>query len=303
MEQIGQTPEEDAQKKDLTLRIALISIAALTLIAAVVFYVGKYTQPEKGRVSLFDSIFTQNTQQPVSTTTAADILNVQNQQRIENGVKASMSSSSTSSTSTTANNTVTLDSNTFAPIAKYKSKGTPVSPKNIITEYVIRATSSSAYSTTTRVDTLSTTTTSSSLGITYKVDPFWVIAKKGSSNMPVVIIKKVGPKAADVITMTRFQGTSAGTEDPTYGNVSYYYDNSSGQWMSVHYSDSAASNTSVEPEPVTLSQFTVGNKPIFRGTSATKTLIVALNTNDFIIVNISGTGYSDILNDFVKNIQ
>lgn len=317
MEPIGQIPEEnhnlqsspeeeidyqeeEEEKKDLTIRITLISIVALTLISAAVFYVSKYTQPEKGRVSLFDSIFTQNTQGVTGSTSVGDMLVAQYQEK--NAANESSSASSSASTTLSSTSTVTLDKDTFAPLDKNKITSGSTT-RNIITEYVIRATSSSAYSTTTRVDTLSATTTSAALGISYKIDPFWVITKKGSSDMPVVVIKKVGPKAADVITMTRFQGSSVSTEDSKYGNVSYYYDVGTSRWMNVYYSNSISANTSIEPEPVTQARFTLHNKPIFEGTSAVKTLIVALGINDFIIINISGTGYSDILDDFVKNIQ
>lgn len=317
MEPIGQIPEEkhnleaspeeeidyqeeEVEKKDLTIRITLISIVALTLISAVVFYVGKYTQPEKERVSLFDSIFTQNTQGGTGGTSVSDVLVAQYQEK--NATDESLSVSSSTSPTFSSSSTVTLDKDTFAPVTKNKT--TPGSTtRNIITEYVIRATSSSAYSTTTRVDTLSATTTSASLGISYKIDPFWVISKKGSTDVPVIVIKKVGPKASDVITVTRFKGSSVSTEDSKYGNVSYYYDVGTSQWMSVYYSNSISANASIEPEPVTQTRFTLYNKPIFEGTSVTKTLIVALNINDFIIVNISGTGYSGILNEFVKNIK
>ena len=295
--------EDVEDKKDFSIRITLMLITALTLIGAIAFYVSKYTHPEQGRVSLLDSIFTQDPQSDVNTSTVADVLAQQNQDNLARRDLIAQSSSSTHASST-ALSSVTLNRDTFAPVPKKTSSNLNGSAsKNIITEYIIRATSSNSFSTTTRVDVLSTMTISRDLGISFKVDPYWQVTPKWNTPYPTVRITKVGPRATDVITMTRFSGTSVSTEDSINGNVMYYYDPKTQLWMTLNYTNSTPINQSLSATSFTPTSFTVNQKPILKGTTPTKTLIVALNTNDFIIVNISGSGYSSILNEFVKNIR
>lgn len=295
--------EDVEDKKDFSIRITLMLITALTLIGATAFYVSKYTHPEQDRVSLLDSIFTQDTQSDASTSTVADVLEQQNQDNLARRDLIAQSSSSTRASST-ALSAVTLNSDTFAPVPKKTSSNlNGATSKNIITEYIIRATSSNSFATTTRVDVLSVTTVSKDLGVSFKVDPYWQVTPKWNTPYPTVRIAKVGPRATDVITMTRFSGTSVSTEDSINGNVMYYYDSNTQLWMTLNYTNSMPINKSLSATSFTPTSFTVNQKPIFKGTTAAKTLIVAPNTNDFIIVNISGSGYSSILDEFVKNIR
>lgn len=296
--------EDVEDKKDFSIRITLMLITALTLIGAIAFYVSKYTHPEQGRVSLLDSIFTQDPQSYASTSTVADVLAQQNQDNLARRDLIAQSSSSTRASST-ALSSVTLNRDTFAPVPKKTASSNlnGAASKNIITEYIIRATSSNSFSTTTRVDVLSATTISKDLGVSFKVDPYWQVTPKWNTPYPTVRIAKVGPRATDVITMTRFSGTSVSTEDSINGNVMYYYDSNTQLWMTLNYTNSTPINQSLSATSFTPTSFTVNQKPILKGTTPTKTLIVALNTNDFIIVNISGSGYSSILNEFVKNIR
>lgn len=301
------------EKKDRALSIAFTLIGALTLVAGFGFYVNKYVQPSRTSMN------------PALLVDLADTAPAATSDSTDGGkLEASPESDKASQIaaerpSSNASTTVLLNADTFAgPIYGAGFGSSTQKSRNIITEYIIRAasttpsneggsslngTSTAAASSAVRIDLLSEKVASSALGITFIKDPFWKQTASGNA----VTLKRVGPEAKDVIYIKRFSGASVTTEDPENGNVMYFFDSQKGSWMKVEYVgqslNQSGGGTKGVPVAFVPSRFTKDGKPVFEGTSRTRTLIVALDTSDFIIVNISGTGYAGILDYFVDGIS
>lgn len=280
-------PEE---QKDRTLSIVFVLIGTLTLISGVGYYVKNRVEPT--RTDIVSELYVsesdlatstspniQNT--PVYGSTEQDELVRKYKERLEEQRQ------------------ITLSEETFAKQNQPNTSSSTNTPKYIITETVIRATSTSLGTTTNRTQTLSEQATSSALGISFLKDPFWKQTTKGKS----IILKEVGPTTKDTITMTRFRGTSVTTEDPKYGNVTYFYDSVNKTWMRIYHDGALSIGDKVLPEIFVPIQTTKYRKPVFEGTGRYETLIIAFGSEDFLIVNINGTGYTKILDSFVREIR
>jgi hypothetical protein len=304
-----------------TLSVAFTLIGALTLVAAFGFYINTYIQPSRTSINpalLVDSFggtatATGNLSDGTAAATESD--------GGQGQMNASGQTDSGALPSSNASSTLLLTADTFArPSYGAGFSSSTQKAHNIITEYIIRATStpgavsssgktgtstgasSSPSSASLRTDLLSEKVTSSALGITFIKDPFWKQTTSGTA----VTLTQVGPEARDVIYMKRFYGASVATEDSANGNVMYFYDAKKSSWMKAEYSgqtlNQSGGGTKGIPVAFVPTHFTKGGKPIFEGTNQTRTLIIALDTADFIIVNISGTGYAGILDYFVDGI-
>lgn len=279
-------PEE---QKDRTLSIVFLLIGTLTLIAGVGYFIKNRVEPTRTNIVselyVSDADFVPETNPsaesaPVYGSAEQDDLVRKYKERLEEQRQN------------------TLTEETFAKPIKSSASSSSNTPELIITETIIRATSTSAGTTTNRVQTLAERATSSALGISFLKDPFWKETTKGKS----IILKEVGPTTRDTIIMTRFRGTSVTTEDPKYGNVTYFYDSVNKKWMRIYHDGTLSVGEKVTPEILVPTQATKYRKPIFEGTGRYKTLIVAFGFEDFLIVNINGTGYTKILDSFVKEI-
>ncbi|MCF7865740.1 MAG: hypothetical protein K9M11_04530 [Candidatus Pacebacteria bacterium] len=272
------------EKKDYTLSIAFTLIGALALISGFGIYVKKYVQPSKN--SNISELF-------IDTTKSDE------QARQDN--LAQLKVSTDENASGTIRRSSSLDKDIFTQPNSGTSTSTTTNT-NIITEYVIKATSTSngTGTTTLRVQDLSEKVTSKELKITFLKDPFWTQTTTGEN----LILKQVGPEAKDTIFVSRFHGTSVTTNDEVNGNSTYFYNTNEKTWMRLEYfGDISSLGDKIIPQTVVPTRSTKNNKPIFDGTSRSKTLIIALSIDDFIIINISGTGYTKILDTFVNNIS
>lgn len=267
-------PEE---KKDYTLSIAFTLIAALTLIAGGAYYIKHYIKPAKSAPISELYIDSSNEVSGMNnangevlaqgTLSAADELIRKYKENADQMNVESLAGAS----STTTYATSTVDTDTF----------------------------SMKIATTTRTQSLTELVTSKELGISFLKDPFWTQTTKGES----VVLKNVGPSGKDVIYMTRFRGASVTTEDAMNGSVIYFYQIEQKTWMRIEYTGDLTKQRELIPEAFAPIRATKDRKPILDGTNRTKTLIVALSINDFIIINISGSGYSAVLDSFVGGIQ
>lgn len=279
-------PEE---QKDTTLSIVFLLIGTLTLIAGVGYFIKNRVEPTRtdivSELYVSDSDLVPETNP--STENAPSYGSVE-QDELVRKYKERLETQ----------RQITLTEETFAKPDKPSATSSSDTPKYIVTETIIRATSTGAGTTTNRVQSLTERATSSALGISFLKDPFWKETTKGKS----IVLKEVGPTTRDTIIMTRFQGTSVTTEDPKYGNVTYFYDSVNKTWMRISHDGTLSVGEKVIPEIFVPIQTTKYKKPIFEGTSRYKTLIIAFGSEDFLIVNINGTGYTKILDSFVKEI-
>ena len=73
--------------------------------------------------------------------------------------------------------------------------------------------------------------------------------------------------------------------------------------MRVYHDDSLVLGQKVIPEKNTATTDDKVQQTNPEGTSRYKTLIIAFTAEDFLIVNINGTGYTQILDSFVREIR
>jgi hypothetical protein len=150
-----------------------------------------------------------------------------------------------------------------------------------------------------RVQKLTEIVFSDALGVSFLKDPYWKQTVKNNT----VTLSRVGPNSDNVITLIRFKGVSVTTEDSIRGSVTYYYDTTDKSWMIIELDPSVQEGDTVKPQPYIPLRYTKSGLPLLSGTSRYKTYVVVRGVQDFIIVNINGSGYTDILDDFVHEIR
>lgn len=279
-------PEE---QKDRTLSIVFVLIGALTLISGVGYFIKSRIEPT--RTDIISELYVSDSDLVSETNPNAENVSVYGsaeQDELVRKYKERLEEQ----------RQITLTEETFAKQSRPVASSSTSTPNYTITETIIRATSTSFGTTTNRIQNLTERATSSALGISFLKDPFWKQTTKGKS----IILKDVGPTTKDTIIMTRFRGTSVTTEDPKYGNVTYFYDSVNKVWMRIYHDGDLSVGEKILPEIFVPIQTTKYRKPIFEGTGRYKTLIIAFGFEDFLIVNINGTGYTKILDTFVKEI-
>lgn len=277
---------DEEEKKDATLSIVFTLIAALTVIACIGFYINHYIEPSKN--SIIPELLVDISEGAPNSETSPIVQKSESDIAEDELIKEY-------NKRLAEQKTIRENEELFAK-QNSTTTGTTTKAVFVVTEEIVRATSSIPVS---RTQSLSEQATSVELGISYVKDPYWKQTIKGDT----ITLRSVGPTGKDVITMTKFSGTSVTTEDSVNGNVTYFYDNSGKTWMRIDYAKQLSSEETIKPQAFTPIHFTRYNKPIFDGTSRSQTLIIAFSVNDFLIVNISGTGYTSILNAFVSAIH
>jgi hypothetical protein len=279
-------PEE---KKDITLSLIFTMIGALTVIAGVGYYIKHFVEPS--RTSVIPELLID--QSKIQTDTESEEL------VMEESETASEELIRKYQEKQAVEKTIRENDELFANQGKTTTTSTSTGPNYVITEKIIRATSTSNGATINRTQSLSLRATSTELGISFLKDPYWKQTTKGSTT----ILQNVGPTAKDAIMMTRFSGASVTTEDSMRGNVTYFYQSDNKTWMRIDYFGDLSTKESITPKAFVPIRFTKYKKPILDGTSRSKTLVIAFSTNDFLIINISGTGYTGILDAFAAEID
>lgn len=281
---------EPEDKKDKTLSTVFILIGALTFITAIGYFITNKVNPV--RTNIVSELYVSDSEvapESEPETENPTMYGSLEQDELVRKYKERLEEQ----------RLISLNEDTFARQNLATTSAASNTPSYIITETVVRATSTNASTTRQRTQELTEVVNSTELGISFLKDPFWKQTTKGKN----IILKDVGPTSKDTIIITRFQGTSVTTEDPKYGNVTYFYDVTNKTWMRVYHGDSLVLGQKVIPEKILPLQTTKYNKPILEGTSRHKTLIIAFTAEDFLIVNINGTGYTQILDSFVREIR
>jgi len=109
----------------------------------------------------------------------------------------------------------------------------------------------------------------------------------------------LGPDGSDFITIKRVMGTSVTDTDSKFGNTTVRFDTKTNQWM-VTRPDENGNEVEAASKPDFL---TDTGLPVFSGTGRWATDIVALSHDKFLIVNVSGSGWREGLDPFVKTIS
>ncbi|MBX4198462.1 hypothetical protein KW782_03960 [Candidatus Parcubacteria bacterium] len=127
------------------------------------------------------------------------------------------------------------------------------------------------------------------LGFSLYYPKAWEMLASGKK----IVFQNVGP-GKDRIIITKVSGGSVTDTDSKFGNVTYRYDSSTKKWMK---------NSGTEAKTEAMPNFgTASNLPVFSGTGRWKTNIIALSSNTFLVINITGSGYTDALDPFTKTV-
>lgn len=121
----------------------------------------------------------------------------------------------------------------------------------------------------------------------------WNLSEKGD----VITISNFGPYYDDKIIISKRTGERMIDVDAKFGDIAYYFDSKEG-WMSDVNSDSNSGTKKAVPI-----FYTADNLPVFRGVGRWKTNIVPISKGNFLLVNITGSGYVKILDPFTKSIS
>ena len=102
----------------------------------------------------------------------------------------------------------------------------------------------------------------------------------------------------DRIIITKYTGDRVTDNDAKFGSITYFYDQELRQWMGEYNTDGKQGTFPIEPQ-----FYTAGNLPVFAGISRWKTNVVALAQDKFLLVNITGSGFTDPLDPLTKTIR
>ena len=101
----------------------------------------------------------------------------------------------------------------------------------------------------------------------------------------------------DIIIMTKYAGDRVADNDAKFGSIAYFYDQNQNRWMGDYNTDGKQGVYPVEPK-----FYTSGNFPVFDGIGRWKTNIVAISHNKFLIINMTGGGFTEPLDPLTKTI-
>jgi hypothetical protein len=132
-------------------------------------------------------------------------------------------------------------------------------------------------------------------GVSFTKTSDWDIVTNTSSE--VSLKQNAGQWVEDIIKINYVSGQSITDTDAKFGNITYYYNGSSNQWMKTTNENGAVTSIA------TTSSYTVDGFPVFPGTGRWKTYIIPTSHTTFIKLNIGGSGYSQPLTDLVQTIK
>lgn len=133
-----------------------------------------------------------------------------------------------------------------------------------------------------------------SFGFAFYYPQSWKISETDG----VITLTNFGPYYDDRILISRKSGSRAINTDAKFGTVTYYYDNNSQSWQVNQNTDFNSGIRNATP-----SFYTISNFPVFSGVSRWKTNIVPISTDKFLIVNITGSGFTGVLDPFTETIS
>ena len=123
----------------------------------------------------------------------------------------------------------------------------------------------------------------------------WTLVSKGENkDIGIINFDNIGPDGGNSIDVTVQDGNKVTTTDNKFGEVSYFYDTHDGEWMTI-------GNDGVT-KPAKISYYTVSGLPVFMGTNRWKTTIVALSTTKFLVIHITGSGWTAVVDSLTKTV-
>jgi len=138
--------------------------------------------------------------------------------------------------------------------------------------------------------------TDEEFGFSFYYPKLCQLSEKASS----ISLKGVNPYGdpyGDWITITKYTGQRVEDSDAKFGKVAYYYDEDKKQWMKDAETDYESGVL-----PTEAGAYTISGLPIFSGVGRWATRIVALSTDKFLIINITGSGWTRILDPLTKTV-
>ncbi|GEM_PF-5675366 len=140
--------------------------------------------------------------------------------------------------------------------------------------------------------------TDNDFGFTFTYPTAWQLATKviGSYGNTLVLTQPNG----DSISVAKVSDVQVLNQDAKFGNVLYYFNVANNTWMTI--GDSERGDDATYAVPATPSFYTNSGSPVFGGRGRWKTDIIALSYNNFLVVNVTGSGDSSTLDPFVKTI-
>lgn len=172
--------------------------------------------------------------------------------------------------------------------------------------------------------TISTTSSSSAIAVvgmtkytdaTYGFSLYypsaWKITPKnqngGYNDIGVINFDNIGPNKDDSIDITVQEGNQVTTTDSKFGTIHYSYDSKIGGWTMMGSADigvgGPGSLSETIPQPAKILYNTPSNLPVFAGTTRWKTNIVALSTTKFLVIHITGSGWSTVVDPLTKTVS
>ena len=104
----------------------------------------------------------------------------------------------------------------------------------------------------------------------------------------------------DRISIRRIEGQKVVVEDAKFGPTTLYFDENRSQW--IMEAEDAETNV-LATKPAVQAGTTLSGLPIFNSTGRWKTVIVPLSHKRFLVVNITGSGWTAGLTPFVQTIR
>lgn len=145
-----------------------------------------------------------------------------------------------------------------------------------------------------------TVTTKTNWGVSFINPSGW---KPTINTNRVTFLQQGGQSEGDEITIDYISGNSITDTDAKFGSITYSYDSTRQTWVETNDQEGEGISPHTTPTPATPVTYTTSGLPVFRGTRRWLTYIVPLSHTTFLKLNISGSGYTQTLTDFVKTIK
>jgi len=131
----------------------------------------------------------------------------------------------------------------------------------------------------------------SNLGYSFYYPKTWKVSSTDSR----VTITNFGPTrnepGSDSISISEIQDSKVVVTDAKFGNTTLYYDDNLKQWMKI----SPGANELYETKPAKVAFNTISGLSVYSSTGRWKTVIIPLSHTKFLVVNITGSGYTTAL--------
>lgn len=133
--------------------------------------------------------------------------------------------------------------------------------------------------------------TDSNFGYSFYYPKTWKVTSTATS----VKIISFGPTRndgyPDSISISEIQDSKVVVIDSKFGNTTLYYNNNLNQWMKT----SPGAGDLYETKPAKIAFNTISGLPVYSSTGRWKTVIIPLSHTKFLVINITGSGYTTAL--------